>query len=192
MRPALLLIDFINDIVHPEGKSPSCAKFIKDYQVHQKANNVITFARKQQIPIILIKVGFLHHEAQISTHSKLFSKAREHKIFSLNTWGTEFHADLSACQNDLTLVKTRISAFHGTSLESILRVLERDSVILAGCSTSMAIQSTARDAHDRDFQVFIIEDACGDRDIESHNASLKTISLIAKTVNSTSIDNILL
>ncbi len=55
---ALIVIDFINDIVHPEGKIPSCAEYVEKYDVIANANKYISEARKDVIPIIHVKVGF--------------------------------------------------------------------------------------------------------------------------------------
>jgi nicotinamidase-related amidase len=55
---------------------------------------------------------------------------------------------------------------------------------LAGVATEWAIEAAARDAHDKDFIVSIIEDMCASHSIEAHNSSIKTMSRIAKIINS--------
>jgi nicotinamidase-related amidase len=52
-------------------------------------------------------------------------------------------------------------------------------VVLCGVSTVMAVQSTARDAHDRDYRVVIAEDACAAPTLKEHETSLQMLSQIA-------------
>ena len=46
-------------------------------------------------------------------------------------------------------------------------------ILLAGCATDLAINSTARDAHDRDYTVTIISSCCIAANDEDHDSSLK-------------------
>ena len=80
------------------------------------------------------------------------------------------------------MIKPRVSAFYGTDLEPLLRANKVERLALAGVSTAWAVQATARDAHDRDYQVVIVEDACAAASEEEHQASMKLLSQIAKVV----------
>jgi nicotinamidase-related amidase len=59
------------------------------------------------------------------------------------------------------IVKTRYSAFVGTRLDEALHRLQVDTVIVCGFMTNFCCDSTARDAHDRDFFVDFVVDATG-------------------------------
>ena len=52
-----------------------------------------------------------------------------------------------------------------------------------GVSTNMAVELTAREAHDRDYLVEIVEDACAARTKESHDISIKVLSSFSKIIN---------
>jgi nicotinamidase-related amidase len=69
---------------------------------------------------------------------------------------------------DVVVVKHRVSAFHGTDLETILRAKGVDTLVLAGIATSGVVLSTARHAADADYRLVIAKDACADRDDEVH------------------------
>ena len=43
----------------------------------------------------------------------------------------------------------------------------------------MVVQTTARDAHDRDYNVTIVSDACGAGSMDSHSSTLKELEKIA-------------
>jgi nicotinamidase-related amidase len=176
---ALLVIDFINDIVHPDGKIIATATFVEKHYVIENANRVIAFAREHKIPIAFVKVGFSESYLECSAHSPLFGQAKEFKVFQLNTWGTEFHEKLDVKPSDFVIIKNRVSAFYATSLEPFLRANRIQNIILTGVSTDMAIQSTAREAHDRDYEVIIISDACGTGLKESHDFTLRELQRIS-------------
>jgi nicotinamidase-related amidase len=61
-----------------------------------------------------------------------------------------------------------MTAFHGTELESILRGLGVDTVIIAGVSTNIAIPGMCCEAVNRGFQVVIPEDCTAGGTAESH------------------------
>ena len=85
--------------------------------------------------------------------------------------GTTFHADspstavherLAPQAGDIVVRKTRVGAFSTTNLDEQLRERGIVNLILAGISTSGVVLSTVRDAADRDYQVFVLEDASAD------------------------------
>src|SRR5262249_31498166 len=64
------------------------------------------------------------------------------------------------------------SGFLGTNLLNYLVLLQCDSIILAGTTTSGCVRATAVDAYSYNFRVAVVEDACSDRFEFSHAASL--------------------
>jgi isochorismate hydrolase len=46
-------------------------------------------------------------------------------------------------------------------------------LVPAGVSTAWAVQATARDAHDRDYQVVVVEDACAAASENEHKTSME-------------------
>ena len=85
------------------------------------------------------------------------------------------------------LTKPRISGFFNTRLQSVLDASNIDRLVIAGVSTTWAVQATARDAHDRDFATVIVEDACAASTEESHEQSITMLKSIAMVVKSTSL-----
>lgn len=180
---ALLVIDFINDIVHPDGKIANTAEFVKQHQVIAKANEAIQFAREQNFLLLFVKVGFTVQYLECPKNSPIFGKAKQFQALQLHSWGTEFHHELAINPQDAVIIKHRVNAFYGTDLETFLRANQVERLYLCGVSTDMAIQTTARDAHDRDYQVIIIEDACGAANQEIHENTLKSLARIAEITN---------
>lgn len=181
-RSAILVIDFINDIVHEEGRIPSCAAFVKEQNIITQANHVISIAREQHALLIFIKVGFNKNYNECSENSPMFGKAKENKALILDSWGTEFHPALDYQSNDIVVTKHRVSSFYCTSLEIILNANDIHQIALCGVSTNNAVQATARDAHDRDYKVAIVEPACGAANPVDHSYALHLIGRFANII----------
>src|SRR5690348_8756188 len=112
MKYCLLVIDFINEIVHEKGKSPSCANYVKEHNVIQKANQAIQMARDHGMLVLFVKVGFSPEYYELPRSSPMFGKALEKNAFKLGEWGTEFHELLDYKKSDATLIKPRVSVFY--------------------------------------------------------------------------------
>lgn len=178
----LLVIDFVNDIVHPDGKISGSAKYIADHQVIQQANKAIATARSHKMPILFVKVGFSTNYLECPSNSPIFGKAKQYQALQLGGWGTEFHQDLQIQPQDNIIIKHRVSAFYATDLEAFLRANQIQRLYICGVSTDMAIQTTAREAHDRDYQVTILKDACGAMNQELHDNTIKSLERIATVI----------
>ena len=72
--------------------------------------------------------------------------------------------------------KCRYDAFFGTPLESILRALEIEDLLIGGVLTNLCCETTARSAFVRDFGVFFLGDGTTTADDQMHLASLRNIS----------------
>jgi nicotinamidase-related amidase len=183
-KSAVLILDFINDIVHLKGKFTATANFVHEHHVIDCANKVISKARQQSIPLIFVRVGFSEGYLECPMNSPLFKKAKEYKALQLNSWGTEFYENLDYQPQDFVVTKHRVSALYATSLETFLKANQIQHLILTGVSTDMAVQTTAREAHDRDYNVTIVSDACGTESMEFHVCTLKALEHIATILTS--------
>ena len=85
---------------------------------------------------------------------------------------SEIHPDIAPLPGEKVIPKHRYSAFYNTDLETVLRCLQIEDVVIAGVMTNMCCESTARDAYYRDYRVFLPADATGSINEEMHLASL--------------------
>lgn len=157
---ALILIDLINDIVHPDGKlaGKGYPEYATEHGVTERVQNAVQLAHGHGIPLILVKVGFRPGYVDHPEHSRLLGAAKRHEALQLGQWGTDFVDWLGDPPTVATVVKHRVCAFHGTDLDVILRSQGIERVVLGGVATDLAVQTAARSAHDRDFQVGVAQD----------------------------------
>ncbi|WP_316359061.1 hypothetical protein [Candidatus Neptunichlamydia sp. REUL1] len=79
MNRLLLVMDFINDLVNPNGKIARSSTYVKEHEVIEKANTLITWTRRENIPIGFVTVGFIQGYPECPLTSPVFGKAPEFK-----------------------------------------------------------------------------------------------------------------
>ena len=188
MKTALLTLDYIIDIMHPTGKTARCAGHAAERGVIAAANRAIALARRQQWPIIHVKVGFSPNYAEMPEGSAIFSRARELQALNLAGPGTDFHPELDVRDEDAIVAKHRISPFYATGLEAVLRAQRVERLVIAGVSSTWAVQAAARDAHDRDYRVLVLEPACAAANEEEHQMSMKQLAAIAGIIDQAQLE----
>ena len=87
------------------------------------------------------------------------SSIREHHVEG--SVQTQIHPGLGPAETDLIINnKKRLSAFYGTDLEILVRVLKVDTVLICGVNTNTCVQCTAFEASNRDLTTIVVGDCC--------------------------------
>ncbi|MEV7077971.1 isochorismatase family cysteine hydrolase [Streptomyces sp. NPDC093516] len=95
---------------------------------------------------------------------------------------TELVPELGTDESDHLVTKHARSAFTGTGLNEWLRDRCVTQVVVSGMATSSGVESTVRDAHERNFHVTVPVDAVTDTDGAAHRHTLtKVCPRIAET-----------
>jgi nicotinamidase-related amidase len=98
---------------------------------------------------------------------------------------SEIYPDLAPLPNEKVVLKHRYSAFYNTDMETILRCMKIEDIVISGIMTNMCCESTARDAYYRDYRVFFPADGTGSINEEMHIASLLNLAFGFAMVTST-------
>lgn len=89
---------------------------------------------------------------------------------------SKVHDDIAPALNEKVVFKHRYSAFYNTDLETVLRCMKIEDLVISGIMTNMCCESTARDAYNRDYKVFFLADGTGTINEEMHLASLLNLA----------------
>ncbi len=89
---------------------------------------------------------------------------------------SDVHDELKPLPSEKVVSKHRYSAFYNTDLETILRCLKIEDIVITGIMTNMCCESTARDAYYRDYRVFFLADCTGSVNEQMHLASLLNLA----------------
>ncbi len=164
-RCAVLVIDFIEAYTTPG------APFFSPGVVDAVAASVslLRIARAADVPVIYTKVLYDPSGADGGLFVRKVPALRQ---LVQGEPLAEIVSDLSPKPGDVVIAKNYPSGFFGTTLASTLRVLDVDTVILTGCSTSGCVRATAVDAIQHGFRLVVPRECVGDRHDGPHDASL--------------------
>ena len=106
----------------------------------------------------------------------------ESRILVRDTWNTDIVPELKPHHDDIVLYKTRFSGFYQTDLDTILKQHSVKNLIVTGCTTSVCVESTVRDAMFRDYRCIVLKDCMAevvgsDLPRSNHEASLLLIQM---------------
>lgn len=162
MRPALIVIDMLNDswIGRDEVRQQPLVRAI---------NQLAATMREGSHPVIWVRQEF---EPNLSDAFPEM-RAKQIRVTIKGTEGCQLLPSLAAAPSDPVVVKKRYSAFFGTGLDELLVRLAPDCLILAGINTHACIRTTTIDAYQRDWQVILAGDCIDSYDREHHDVSLR-------------------
>ena len=160
-RVALLVIDVQGEYFDPDG--PAFVEHGRD--IVENVNRLVDAFRTQGLPIVFIKHM---NRADGSDAGRMgdFAGPDEEDSFIEGTPRVEFIPELHTEPSDVVVVKRRYSAFLGTDLEAVLHTARVRALVTCGLMTSFCCETTARDAHGRDYEVLFAVDAVEGPDLE--------------------------
>lgn len=133
-----------------------------------KVAEAIKCARKNNIMVIFVRLGFQKNMPEINPANKSFAPLKKNLSNATLDTFMQIHQDLGVEETDIIVNKKRVSAFSGSDLEMIIRSQDISSLVLAGIATSGIVLSTIREAFDKDYQLTVLSDGCLDSDEEVH------------------------
>ena len=74
--------------------------------------------------------------------------------------------------------KNRPSAFIATGLEAMLGRMAVRNLVVCGVTTNCCVETTVRDAAQRDFRTWVVEDAVAEFDDERHRMALQSMAML--------------
>ncbi|HEO8420604.1 isochorismatase family protein [Mycobacteroides abscessus subsp. abscessus] len=178
---ALLIVDVQNDYCHKEGclaQQDLDVSMVEEMMPNLK--NMISSMKELSVPIIYIQT--IHEDSTDSeTWIKRLKGKNQKNLCRKDTWGAQFY-QLEPDKDDVIVIKHRYSAFIHTRLESVLRALKIETLLMAGVSTNICVESTARDGFMLDFEVIFLSDCTAAFSREAHDMTLQTINQFFGTV----------
>jgi ureidoacrylate peracid hydrolase len=102
--------------------------------------------------------------------------------------GVDVPETLGPLAGEMVIRKPRYGAFFGSALAEYMRHARRDTLVLCGLSLAGGVETTVRDAHNRDLRSILVADACLCRPIpdqgwgvvSSEEVAKVTLSLLAQ------------
>jgi nicotinamidase-related amidase len=99
-------------------------------------------------------------------------------VFTPSTSLAEEFSEIAPLADEKVIWKEQAGSFTGTDLEKYIKSTGKNKVVLTGYMAHVCVSTTARQADELGYEVLIVEDAVGDRDIPGVKAEeLVRISL---------------
>ena len=204
-RTAVIVVDMQNDFCSQGGMFDRAGVDISAVRkAVGPACKVLSAARRAGIKIVYLKMGYRPDLSDLGDNDSpnrvrhlrfgvgqecLAPDGRRGRFLIRDTWNTEVIKELRPEPGDMVLYKHRFSGFYQTELDDILHRLGIKYLIFTGCTTSICVDSTIRDAMFRDYHCVLLADCTGepiggDLARSNHDASLLTIQTLFGWVSS--------
>lgn len=160
---AVIMIEFQNEFCKPGGKLYEvCKSELERQKIIPNAIRLLEGARRKGC--LIIHSPFVFDEQWVSDMCSrgILANAKAGGAFRPGDWGTEIIEELKPAKDEIVLSgKRALSGFSHTGLDGLLKKHQIRNVVCAGFLTNVCVESTARSAYDRGYQVTIIRDATG-------------------------------
>lgn len=192
---AMLVVELQNDLVHPslvgaKGLSGKLAQAVQERGVLPRLVSVLERCRTAEVPV-LYATKERHPSIPTPSRPAIYraAKSTEAKLVT-GTWGAQIVDDIKPQEGDIVLARfTSIDPSHGSGLWEVLRNLGASTLIVAGISTTMAVEGTVRAAANRGIRVVVVEDCCASFPHEWHRFSVENIlPLLADVVPASEVE----
>jgi len=174
---AVIIVDVQNDFVHEKGSLSMAGRDVRPAQaVIPTIEELVKKTRERGVRLIWVRTEHAPWTNSAAWLGRIERKQdiKHFPICSVGSWGSEIYR-LKVKSEEIVVTKHRYSAFLNTDLDLILRSLEIRTVIIAGVTTNVCVESTARDAIMRDYYTVTLSDCTAADSEEEHNASLYTL-----------------
>jgi ureidoacrylate peracid hydrolase len=204
---AVIVVDMQNDFGSPGGMfALSGIDTTQIRAVVPTIAGVLAAARRSGIQVIYLKMGFQPdlsdasrpdapiwrvHKGRHVGEAVTAPDGSESRVLIHDTWNTEILDELRPETGDIVIKKNRYSGFYETELHETLQRLGITDLIVTGCTTSVCVESTVRDASFRDYRCVLLSDCTAepigaDLARSNHDASVLLIELMLGRVASSS------
>lgn len=178
---AVLVIDQQNDFCHERGHYAS--RMGLDVSMTrgmcEQINELTAAARSHGVMVIftqfVIAKGFTSDSPMwLGIHVGAGLKSLDQEDFYTieGTWGAELYEGITVGPDDHIVKKYRGSAFHNTTLDSLLKENGIESLIITGQVTEGCVENTIRAARDSDYYTVLAKDAIGSVSKERHDRTM--------------------
>ena len=190
-RCALIIQDLQNDVITEGGAfgESGSPEHANEQNVVANVARLADVCRGLGIPVIHVWYIVEPGAPGLKLNAPLFQGVKDTNGLERGSWGAAAVDGLEAQDGDFIVEKMRMSAWHGTKLESLLAGTGRDTVIVTGAWTNMSVEHTARTGADKGYDMVVPEDGCSTMSADWHNASINYALQNVSTV--TDVDSVI-
>ena len=179
-RTAVVVIDMQVDFASPEGALGAYVDMAVVQPAVAAAERLVESARAARTPVVFVGLFTAPETDSASWKERMRRRGGDpdgdSALCRIGEPGSDFYGPQPG-PGDVVVRKTRYSGFVGTDLDTRLKALGVDTLVVAGLTTECCVDSTVRDAFSLDYHVFVAADACAAYEPDLHAASLRVMEL---------------
>ncbi len=176
-RTALIVIDMQNDFCHPRGWLASIGVDVTPAnQPIKPLQSILPLLRDVGVPIVWLNWGNRPDRLNLSPSAlHVYNRdgrsvglgarlpdapcdASQNHVLQAGSWGASVVAELVKDPTDICVDKYRMSGFHDTCLDSVLRNLDIKTLLFAGVNADQCVLATLMDANFAGYDCILLED----------------------------------
>jgi len=171
---ALIIQDLQNDVIIAGGAfaDSGAPAHATSQNVVDNVKGLAAGARSVDVPVIHVWYIVEPGAPGLKQNAPLFEGVKGANALVRGTWGAAPADGLEPQEGDFVVEKMRMNAFHDTRLDTLLRGLGVETLIITGAWTNMSIEHTARHAADAGYRAVVASDGTSTVDDDWQNAAL--------------------
>jgi gluconolactonase len=173
-RTALIVQDMQNDIIMEGGAfaDSGAPAHANSQNVVENVKGLAAAARAAGVPVIHIHYIVEDGAPGLKLNAPLFQGVKDANALVRGSWGAAPVDGLEPQEGDFVVEKMRMNGFYATTLDSLLRGLGTETLVITGAWTNMSIEHTSRHGADAGYEIVVISDGCSTVSDEWHDVGL--------------------
>jgi ureidoacrylate peracid hydrolase len=176
---ALLVIDMQKGFCDPESQMEKAGIGTENQRaILPDVLRLVELARDQGMPVLWSQQIHYPEDVTRRRHRIPSHIDKQHWAPCLrDTWEVDFVDEVVAAirPEDLIVEKHRASVFFETTLDTKLRMLGIEQIIISGCNTDFCVETTIRDGYYRDMDVIVVRDCVAGPRKQFHEDTLAKV-----------------
>ena len=160
-KPALMIVDMINDYMDPEGDL--YGELLHD--IVPNVEQLATTFRNTDLPVIFANTSI------VTDDQPMVEQWGQHAV--RGTWGERVIDPLTPQESDYVVRKPMYDAFYDTELDHLLRSLNATEVIITGVDSHVCILQTSIGAFNRGYDVTIVKNGISTKEQHKHQFAIE-------------------
>ena len=201
---AVIVVDMQNDFGDPAGMFGRAGIDLTGIRgTIEPTSKVLSAARRAGMLVVYLKMAFqpdlsdsgapgapnwLKHLPMKAGDYMTAPDGTPSRVLVRDTWNSEIVPELAPEPGDLVVYKHRFSGFFETDLDALLKSRGISTLVFTGCTTSVCVESTIKDAMFRDYHCLLLEDCTAEAigaglPRTNHDATVLVVELLVGWVS---------
>jgi ureidoacrylate peracid hydrolase len=159
---ALLVIDMQKGFCDPESRMEKAGIGTENQRaIVPDLLRLIDLSRERDMPVLFSQQ--IHYPEDVTRRRRRIPSHIDKQNWApclRGTWEVDFVDEIAAAirPEDFIVEKHRASVFFETTLDTKLRMLGIEQIVISGCNTDFCVETTIRDGYYRDLDVIVVRD----------------------------------